>query len=472
MLREEFARLLQEARSQTLSLVDGLTDEQMIGPELPIVNPPVWEIGHVAWFQERWALRELRELPPLRSDADALYDSAAIAHHLRWDRPLPSRAETLVRVDEVLESVMEHLGSSVVSEAETYFHLLVLYHEYMHAEALAYTRQTLGYSPPPPNPNPSTGSAQTLSGQGEGPATAPSSVLSPLASVPFAQPSVPGDQPSALTTQSPVLTDVEIPGGTFWLGATPDEPFVFDNEKWAHPVEVQPYRMARTAVTNAEFAAFADDGGYADQRLWSAAGWRWRVESNAEHPVYWRREAPGRWLRRHYDRWVALEPNLPVLHVCWFEADAYCRWAGRRLPTEAEWEFAASAEPDGTGWHKRRFPWGDKPPTTSRANLDWLRGGCIEADALPEGDSFFGCRQMLGNLWEWTADDFLPFPGFVVDPYREYSEPWFRTHKVLRGGCWATRTHLIRNTWRNFYPPNRRDVWAGFRTCALKAAQR
>ena len=158
-----------------------------------------------------------------------------------------------------------------------------------------------------------------------------------------------------------------------------------------------------------------------------------------------------------------------MIHVNWYEAEAYCNWAGRRLPTETEWEVAASAEltPEGDGLSDRRrhFPWGDDPPTAERANLDW-RAGLVEVGAYPDGDSAFGCRQMIGNIWEWTADNFLHYPGFAIDPYREYSKPWFGTHKVLRGGCWATRSLLVRNTWRNFYTPDRRDVWAGFRTCA------
>jgi iron(II)-dependent oxidoreductase len=160
-----------------------------------------------------------------------------------------------------------------------------------------------------------------------------------------------------------------------------------------------------------------------------------------------------------------------VLHVNWFEAEAYCRWAGRRLPTEAEWEAAAACQsgPDGKSLadFKRRYPWGDQFPTPDRANLDWRRMGCVDVDALPAGDSAWGCRQMIGNTWEWTASDFGPYPGFEPGPYKEYSEPWFGDHKVLRGGCWVTRSGLIRNTYRNFYTPDRRDVWAGFRTCAL-----
>jgi iron(II)-dependent oxidoreductase len=254
------------------------------------------------------------------------------------------------------------------------------------------------------------------------------------------------------------------------LGAPTLEPFVFDNEKWAHPERVEPFRIAREAVTQEEFAAFVEDGGYSQREWWTADGWRWRERVDAQNPTHWRRRPAHGWERRHFDHWTPLEPHRPVLHVNWYEANAYCRWAGRRLPTEVEWEVASAVEPANSGERlgprKRRFPWGDDFPAPRHANLNGSALGCIDVGALPDGDSAFGCRQMIGNVWEWTASDFLPYPGFVVDPYKEYSQPWFGTHKVLRGGCWATQARLLRNTWRNFYTPDRRDIWAGFRTCA------
>jgi iron(II)-dependent oxidoreductase len=163
---------------------------------------------------------------------------------------------------------------------------------------------------------------------------------------------------------------------------------------------------------------------------------------------------------RLYDRILPLPRTQPVIHVNWHEAEAYCRWAGRRLPTEAEWELAAS------GFSKARYPWGEEPPAPGLARLDACSLGCAPVTDYIGGDSPCGCRQMIGNVWEWTASDFLPFPGFVVDPYKEYSQPWFGAErKVLRGGCWATRSRLIRNTWRNYFQKDRRDIFAGFRTC-------
>jgi iron(II)-dependent oxidoreductase len=425
--RDTLLDLIPEARQRTFDLVADLSDEQLLGPRLAIVNPLRWEIAHVAWFQEQWVLRHALGEPPIRADGDALYDSSAVAHDTRWDLPLPSRPETLAYMREVRDRVLDRLRRGQPAPRLVYLALYSVFHEDMHDEAFTYTRQTLGYPAPP------------------------------------------GLADRSGAEAGPVEGDASVPGGPFLLGADAGEPFLFDNEKWAHPVEVNPFRIARGAVTQAEFARFVDDGGYGRRELWSEGGWAWRVAAVAEGPVYWRRGGGG-WERRDFDQWVALEPHRPVLHVNWYEAEAYCRWAGRRLPTEAEWEAAASLEPrgDGSGFagRKRRFPWGDEPPTPDRANLDARALGCLDAGALPAGDSAFGCRQMIGNVWEWTSSDFLPYPGFAPDMYSDYSQPWFRTHKVLRGGCWVTRSRVLRNTWRNFYPPDRRDVWAGFRTCA------
>jgi iron(II)-dependent oxidoreductase len=420
----ELADWICDARQRTWELVVGLSDSELLGPRLPIVNPLLWEIGHIAWFQEKWVLRRGGQAS-LRADADALYDSAAIPHATRWDLPLPDREKTLGYLGAVRDRVVEQVEQGKPERDVVYFTLLSVFHEDMHTEAITYTRQTLGYPAPP-----------------------------------FA-----GSRDKGPKEAGPLPGDVAIPGGVYQLGASPDEPFVFDNEKWGHAVEVRPFAIARSPVTQAEFAAFVEDGGYCKNRWWSEEGWRWRERTGPGHPVYWQREAPGRWLRRDFDCWVPLEPHRPVLHVNWHEAEAYCRWAERRLPTEAEWEVAAALGPDG---RKHRFPWGDGPPTPEQANLDWRAMGCVDVAALAAGDSAFGGRQMIGNVWEWTRSDFLPYPGFVADLYREYSAPWFGTHKVLRGGCWATRSRVLRNTWRNFYQADRRDVLAGFRTCALE----
>lgn len=426
---QELAAWVRDARGRTLALVADLSDEQLLGPRLSIVNPLLWEIGHVAWFQEKWALRRAAQ-PSVRPNADSLYDSAAIAHDIRWDLALPSRQHTLGYLEAVRDAVLERIESGKLSESDRYFVQLGVFHEDMHDEAFTYTRQTHAYVPP-----------RTF------------------------QPR----RPAMSVEAESFLGDAEIPAGRFMLGALPGEPFVFDNEKWAHPVEVRPFAIAREAVTQAQFQQFVDAGGYGRREFWSDPGWSWRERAGADHPVYWRKEGGGRWLRRDFDRWLPLEANRPVLHVNWWEAEAFCQWSGRRLPTEAEWEVAASVKPAGRGFSeaKHRFPWGDLPPNSQQANLGGVAGGAADVAAYGPGDSAFGCRQMIGNVWEWTANDFEPYPGFEVDPYREYSQPWFGNHKVLRGGAWTTQARLLRNTWRNFYTPDRRDVWAGFRTCRL-----
>lgn len=392
-----------------------------MGPYLPTVNPLRWEIGHASYFYSRWVLRQRRGLPPTRADEDVLFDSISIAHTTRWNLPLPSFEETLAYCKTIHDRVADGL-----SPADFYLTRYAIFHEDMHGEAFTYTRQTLGY----PQPKLAYQSA-----------------------------------PEA----GPLPGDAEIPGGTFLLGAAKDAVFVFDNEKWAHPVTVKPFRIAKAAVTQAEFAAFCDDGGYDNPAHWGEDGWAWRVAHGRGHPAYWRKVA-GQWQRRQFANWVPLEPHRAVIHVSWYEARAYCRWAGRRLPTEAEWECAASCEPDGKGGlgaHKRLYPWGDEPPRPEHGNLDTRVPGTVDVAAHPAGESAFGVRQMLGNVWEWTDTEFKGYPGFTPDMYTEYSEPWFKGFKVLRGGTYCTRSRLIRNTWRNFYTPHRYDILAGFRTCAL-----
>ncbi|MBM3357005.1 MAG: ergothioneine biosynthesis protein EgtB [Betaproteobacteria bacterium] len=418
--------MLMEARARTLEFAHDLTGERLLGPRLRIVNPPLWEIGHLAWFQEYWCLRHRPGAELLASSvahADQLYDSSKVPHGARWDLPLPSFDETLAYLEHVLERAVERLEREGATRHLRYFVQLAAFHEEMHNEAFSYTRQTLAYPAP------------AARGAASGPNEA-----------------------------GPCAGDAAIAGGDFMLGAaSSDDSFAFDNEKWAHAVKIAPYRIARAPVTNGEFAAFVEDAGYLRCELWSEAGWNWRQGAHADVPVYWERDGAG-WVRRLYDRRERLQRDAPVIHVNWYEADAYCRWAGRRLPTEGEWEFAAATAPGSP--LKRRYPWGGGEPTAERANLYGAGGGCADAGAFAAGDSGWGCRQMLGNVWEWTADWFGPYPGYVVDPYREYSEPWFGDHKVLRGGCFATRGGLLRNTWRNFYTPDRRDVYAGFRTCA------
>jgi iron(II)-dependent oxidoreductase len=424
----ELVTQLREVRHRTRRLTEELSSAELMGPQIAVVNPVLWEIGHVGWFHEYWTLRHAHGCAPLIDRGDRLWDSSNVPHATRWQLDLPDRAGTFSYLAGVLARQEDLLGGAIDEDAP-YFYELAIRHEDMHVEALTYSRQTLSYAPP----------------SGLGAASRPDA--------------------------GPLPGDVAVPGGMWRLGSSVGDGFVFDNEKWAHETPVAPFQIARAPVTNAEFAAFVEAGGYGVREFWSEAGWTWRQSSSAEHPVYWLPKRDGVWSVRRYRAVEALELQAPVVFVNWFEAEAWCRWAGRRLPSEAEWEAAAIGEPTPDGVRlangRRRWPWGEAPPTPAHANLDYAFDGPIDVAACAGGDSAFGCRQMIGNVWEWTASDFLPFTGFAADPYKDYSQPWFGTRKVLRGGCWATSARVARPAYRNFFTPDRSDVVAGFRSCAL-----
>ena len=301
-----------------MALVADLRDEELLVPLLPIINPLLWELGHVAFFAEHWTLRTMLARPSLLPGSELLYDSAKIAHDDRWSLPLPSRAKTLAYLQQQLEAT---LAAPYVDERSEYFQSLVLFHEDMHGEATLYTRQTLAYAAP------------TL----------------PTAPAPVAETTIEGD--------------ASIPAGRYRIGARREDPFVFDNEKWEHEVDLAAFRIAKRCVTCAEYRAFVEDGGYHREALWSAQGWAWRSETGAEQPLNWMRSSDG-WERRHFQRRIPLRDREPVVHVNAHEAEAFARWAARRLPSEAEWEVAA------TGGERRRYPWGEGAADPEHANLD------------------------------------------------------------------------------------------------------
>ncbi|RUM43407.1 MAG: ergothioneine biosynthesis protein EgtB [Desulfocapsa sp.] len=425
---QRIATQVLDAHQRTLELIEGLSTEQLMGPVLPIINPLLWEIGHAAYFYEVWVLRHHLQQSQLIDNADNLFDSMTIAHDDRWELPLPTLGETLQYMQTVLDKVLLSLSEGEDSIRD-YLAQYAVFHQDMHNEAYTYTRQTLSY--PAPNMD----------------------LLMMKDTV----------------QEGGLSGDVKIPGGTFMLGATPADGFVFDNEKWAHAVDVMPFSIAKAAVSNADYLLFVEAGGYKNPEYWDDDGWQWCQLSKLQHPIYWRSVTQG-WEIKQFDCWKTLPMHSALIHVCWYEAEAYCRWAGRRLPTETEWEVAAAAEPSTDGLRlssvKRRYPWGDSSPQAGMANLDSSALGTVDVAAHAAGDSAFGCRQMLGNVWEWTQSTFSPYPGFEPDMYKDYSQPLFGKTKVLRGGAWATGSRIIRNSWRTYYGPERNDVFAGFRTCA------
>jgi iron(II)-dependent oxidoreductase len=420
---DALAEALRESREYTLSMYGHLEGAQWEVPLLEIVNPPIWELAHIAFFQEFFCLRWRPDdpaggrRPPRLANADSLFDSRTVAHDDRWRLPYPSLAAVFRYLEETLGQTLEALAESRPEDRHRF--RLALFHEDMHGEALLMTLHTLGLAPP-------------------------------------RRPHVP-----APALPASAARDVRFEGGEYLQGARRDDgEHAFDNEKWAHPVRVGPFAMASRPVTNGEFLAFVEEGGYGRDGFWSEAGRQWRDATAAKAPRNWVREGRG-WDLRWFDARSPLRPEEPVVQVCRHEAEAWCRWAGRRLPTESEWEYAAR-----NGGREQRYPWGDAAPAGA-LGLDYR----LERPApVPDPAACAsGLEMMIGGVWEWTASSFGPYPGFEKDAYAEYSEPWFHTHGTLRGGCFSTRSRLVHSRWRNFYLPHRNDVFAGFRTCALAA---
>jgi gamma-glutamyl hercynylcysteine S-oxide synthase len=423
-LRAYVGEQLERSRSRTTQLTDAVDTDDLVKQHSKLMSPLVWDYAHVGNQEELWLVRDVGGREPLRQDIDELYDAF---QHPRADRPslpLLGPAETRVYVSEVRDKVLDVLdhvkfdaGRELVENAFAFG--MITQHEQQHDETMLATHQLREGAPvldaPPPPPG------------------------RPLAH-----------------------KEVFVPGGVFEMG-TSIEPWALDNERPAHAVHVAPYVIDAVPVTNGDYLRFVLGGGYSDRQWWSEAGWAQVQKASLVAPRFWS-QADGEWWRLRFGQLERLPLDEPVMHVCFYEAEAYAKWAGKRLPTEEEWEFAARFDP--ASGRTRRFPWGDESPGPQHANLDQRHLSPAPVGAYPDGASPLGVEQLIGDIWEWTSSDFRGYPGFRAWPYDEYSLVFFGPeYKILRGGSFGTDEVVARSTFRNWDYPIRRQIFAGFR-CA------
>ena len=422
---DRIASLLREARERTLMLTAPLSDDDLRLQHDVLMSPVVWDLGHIAHFEELWLTRNVHGEIQF-AEMPGIYNPFEHPRRTRGALTLPGREEMIEIMAEIRSRVLEKLEEIELSPSDPllrdgYVYAMVAQHEYQHNETIL----------------------QTLQLKRGAPYRAPRGIAIP--------------EPSASIA---VGTMVRFPGGDVPIG-TDDRAAAYDNERPRHVTRLAPFSIDVAPVTNGECIAFMDDGGYERRELWTDAGWAWREADGAAAPKYWFRQG-GTWHTRVFDRSGPVDPRRPVCHVCYHEAEAYARWAGKRLPTEFEWEAAASFDPS-TG-EQRQYPWGDDPWSPQLANLDQLSFDTAAVGAYPRNVSPIGCYGMIGDVWEWTSSDFHGYPGYRSFPYPEYSEAFFGPeYKVLRGGSFATRPGAIRNTFRNWDYPIRRQIFSGFR---------
>src|SRR3954447_1887594 len=417
-LADDLAEQLAGARDRTLHLTDH-DEPDLVTQFDPLMSPLVWDLAHIGQQEDLWLLRrgDARREGLLPASVEALYDAFTHPRAVRARLPLLPPVEARTFCHEVRGRVLDRLETFRGAD-DPFDFAMVVSHEQQHDETMLQALQ-LRTGPP-------------LLGTG-----------TPL---PAGRPGLAG-------------TSVLVPGGSFVLGVdAADEPFSLDNERPAHTVDVPAFRIGRVPVTNAEYAQFVDDGGYATRRWWSDRGWEHRATAALERPQFWGSDVT----RTRFGVFEELPPDEPVQHVTWFEAEAYAAWAGARLPTEVEWEKAAAWDP-ATG-RRRRFPWGAAEPTPALANLGGAALRPAPVGAYPAGASAYGVEQLMGDVWEWTSSDFRPWPGFTPMLYADYSAPFFGgDYRVLRGGSWAVGASVLRPGFRNWDHPIRRQVFSGLR---------
>ncbi|WP_103352894.1 ergothioneine biosynthesis protein EgtB [Amycolatopsis sp. CA-128772] len=422
-LRARAAEALTRARARSVALTDAVDDEDLVRQHSKLMSPLVWDLAHIGVQEELWLVRDVGGREPLRPDIDDIYDAFQHARADRPELPLLGPAEARAYVKQVRDKafdVLEHApmeGRRLTEQAFAFG--MITQHEQQHDETMLATHQLRKGDPVLHAPEPPPARSGTL----------PREVL--------------------------------VPGGAFTMG-TSAEPWALDNERPAHEIAVDAFWMDTVPVTCGAYAGFLDGGGYDDEQWWSPAGWAYRQDHGITAPRFWKREQDG-WWRTRFGVYERIPADEPVVHVSYHEAEAFAAWAGRRLPTEAEWEKAARFDP-ATG-RSRRFPWGDEEPGAEHANLGQRHLRPAPAGAYPAGASPTGVHQLIGDVWEWTSTDLHGYPGFAPFPYREYSEVFFGPeYKVLRGGSFGTDSAAIRGTFRNWDYPIRRQIFAGFRT--------
>ncbi len=408
---QEIRDRMDVVRTRTLELMAPL-DAEGLGRQVdPILSPPIWDLAHIAAQEELWLVRTLTGRDSIHPEFEAIYNAVETPRSERGAMDLLEFDECVKYLDAVREQAFEVLEQADLSPggeeltAEGYVFEMMAEHEAQHTETL-------------------------------------------LQALKMMEPGdyVPANRRELPARQVDIAGRVEIPGGEFEMGA-PEGGFVYDCERPQHTVSLDAFWMSRHPVTIGEYLDFMADGGYSRRELWDPDGWQWATEANVQAPMYWEPDGDG-WAVREFERTAAPDPEQPVCHVSWYEADACARWAGGRLPTEAEWERAAQAATD----------------LRPHANLDQLAFRTAPCGAYPDSETSAGCLQMFGDAWEWTSSTFSGYPGFRHFPYPEYSEIFFDgPYRSLRGGGWATQPHAVRTTFRNWDRPLRRQIFSGLR---------
>jgi gamma-glutamyl hercynylcysteine S-oxide synthase len=427
---------LEDSRERTLALVAPFSDGQLEHVYSTLMSPLVWDLGHIAAFEDLWIVHRHGGRPLLHEELAEVYDAFETPRADRGELPFLRPREARAYLQEVRDRTRDVIatqgsGDGVIAE-------LIVRHEQQHNETMLQTIQLAQLE-----------GLRLDAGNGHRPGHGPNGPH-------------PGDGRGHGREPFTGLELVEIPGGECTIGARGRDEigFAYDNERPRHRTDVRGYLIGRTPITNASYLTFVEGGGYERREWWSDEGWSWKEDYDITRPQSWTADLRSEWRLSGLE---PLDPDRPVVHVSWFEADAFARAHAGRLPTESEWEKAAT-------WDQEQqvalpHPWGDKSPVPGlHANLDQRAGGPVPVGSLPAGASPYGLLGMIGDVWEWTASDFTGYEGFRPFPYPEYSQVFFGSeYRALRGGSWATRPRVATATFRNWDLPQRRQIFSGFR---------